>query len=103
MATLNPDISQPYSLNQTESVAEDEENPAKGQKGEEESKKRKSKRNSKKPTSKPNITSKGGEEKEVILSNESNEPSELQVSNRKSKGKGVWARTKENAKKRKEE
>ena len=37
MATLDPDISQPYSLNRNESV--DEENPASGQKDVEEAKK----------------------------------------------------------------
>ena len=96
MATLNPDISQPYSLNRNYSVAEDEENTTTGQKGEEESKKGKSKLNSKKPQNKPNITPRG-EGNEVILKNESIESSESQVSNRKAKGKGVWARTKENA------
>ena len=69
MATLNPDISQPYSLNQNDSIAEDEENSATGQKSEEESKKRKSKTYSKKPKNKPSITQKE-EEKEVILENE---------------------------------
>ena len=42
MATLSPDISQPYSLNRY-SIAEDEENPSSEQKVEEEGKTSKSK------------------------------------------------------------
>ena len=39
----------------------------------------------------------------ILRSESTDERTESQVSNRKVKGKGVWARAKENAQKRKEE
>ena len=57
MATLNQDISQPYSLNRNESV--DEENPTSGQKDVEEAKQDQNKLNIKKPKNKPKITPRG--------------------------------------------
>ena len=57
MAYLKPDISQPFSLNRNESVAE--ENTASGQKNKEEDKNDKSRPNSKNSKKKPNITPRG--------------------------------------------